>query len=175
MATELEHPDTYKDPDERRDEYLMGLDETHKRELAENDDETASIMKRMASNKRAMEKAQGTEDYWRFALTYDLVSLEYKNAWLSRGNLNLRHEARHAKHFLDQQASATNSLIELVETLIHRLSIAEAAVKGVASKELTPVDVNPIIQAYSQGIMRERSRKANKQHTPDSQSPQKDK
>lgn len=173
MATELEHPDTYKDPEARRDEYLMGLDEAHKKELAANDDEISGVMKRMESNKRAMEKSQGTEDYWRFALTYDLASLEYKNVWLARSNLNLRHEARHSKHFLDQQQSITGQMVDLVETLIHRVAIAEAAIKGVASKELTAVDVNPVIQAYRQGIMAERARKGKEPNSPLPQSEQK--
>lgn len=172
MATELEHPESYKYPEERRDEYLMGLDAAHQKELAENDRELAAVMKRMDSNKRAMEKAQGTEDYWRFALTYDLASLEYKNVWLARSNMTLRHEARHAKHFLDDQQNISRQLLEQIETLLHRVAITEQAMKGLALRQITPVEVNPIIQAFQQGILRERSRKPKEQTTPPQQSTQ---
>ncbi len=80
MPTELEHPKKHTNPMDGckiTDPWV----EQKERDLAEVEKSLNGLMKRMASAKAAMEKAQGSDLYTRYAFAFDLVSLEYKNAW----------------------------------------------------------------------------------------------
>lgn len=55
--------------------------EARERDLAEAQKSLNGLMKRMSSARNAMEKAQGTDLYTRYAFAFDLISLEYQLAF----------------------------------------------------------------------------------------------
>lgn len=153
MATELEHPDYSP-----LGEFLDTNVEEHKKALEVADNEVNAVMARMAKNKEAMERAQGTEDYWRFAIYYDMSSVEYKNAWLQREQLILRHENICAQEFIKKQLWISGELLDGMNDLQQRVILAEAAVSSVVGNPRLGGEVSAIIAAYQQGMVRERTR-----------------
>lgn len=167
MATELTHPD-----ERPMSSYYDEHEGIFKKKLDEADVDLQHIMKRMASSKRAMEKAQGTDDYIRYALSYDMVNLEYRNAWLTRQQVILHHNNHIAESMLKENEAMMRELVNIVIDFSHRLDIAETAIKGIAKRPTSLLEANPIIQAYHQGVMKERARKAKEQAPTTNQSPQ---
>lgn len=126
MATELDIPEKHTD------QFAGSLItdpwvEQKEKDLREAEKSLNALMKRMASAKAAMEKAQGTELYTRHAFAYDLASLEYKNAWqhcrIIKQDIFIHRLSEH--HGYQQQALDLST--QMLHDFHNRLKVLERA------------------------------------------------